>query len=64
VLENVIMPMDFCNAYAPNERRDKAMALLERLVVENASRSAREIKTLPATLSIQPISEKGVSHEV
>jgi len=30
ILENVIMPMDFCNIYAPNERRDKVMALLER----------------------------------
>lgn len=30
VLENVIMPMDFCNVYRPNERRDKAMALLEQ----------------------------------
>jgi putative ABC transport system ATP-binding protein len=30
VLENVMMPMDFCNAYAPKERREKAMALLER----------------------------------
>jgi putative ABC transport system ATP-binding protein len=30
VLENVMMPMDFCNVYAPNERREKAMALLER----------------------------------
>ncbi len=30
VLENVMMPMDFCSAYAPHERKDKAMALLER----------------------------------
>ena len=30
VLENVMMPMDFCNAYPRNERREKAMALLER----------------------------------
>jgi putative ABC transport system ATP-binding protein len=30
VLENVMMPMDFCNVHAPKERREKAMALLER----------------------------------
>jgi putative ABC transport system ATP-binding protein len=30
VLENVVMPMDFCNVYSPNERREKAMGLLER----------------------------------
>jgi len=30
VLQNVMMPMDFCNIYAPKERHEKAMALLER----------------------------------
>jgi putative ABC transport system ATP-binding protein len=35
VLENVVMPMDFCNTYAPNERNDKAMALLERFDIAN-----------------------------
>jgi putative ABC transport system ATP-binding protein len=35
VLENVIMPMDFCNTYAPNERREKAMALLERFDIDD-----------------------------
>jgi len=30
VLENIIMPMDFCNVYEPRERKDRAMALLER----------------------------------
>jgi putative ABC transport system ATP-binding protein len=30
VLENVMMPMDFCKVHAPGERREKAMALLER----------------------------------
>jgi putative ABC transport system ATP-binding protein len=29
VLENVMMPMDFCNVYQPAERRDKALSLLE-----------------------------------
>jgi putative ABC transport system ATP-binding protein len=40
VLENVIMPMDFCNVHAPGERRDKAMALLERFdVVDQAHKT-------------------------
>jgi putative ABC transport system ATP-binding protein len=30
VLENVIAPMDFANVWAPNERRSRAMKLLER----------------------------------
>jgi len=33
VVENVIMPMDFCNVHKSSERRDKAMALLERFDV-------------------------------
>jgi putative ABC transport system ATP-binding protein len=33
VLENVMMPMDFCNVHAPKERPEKAMALLERFDV-------------------------------
>ena len=33
VLENVMMPMDFGNVHRPQERRDKAMALLERFDV-------------------------------
>ena len=40
VLENVMMPMDFCKAYAPNERREKAMALLERFdIADQASKT-------------------------
>jgi putative ABC transport system ATP-binding protein len=40
VLENVMMPMDFCNIYTPNERRDKAMALLERFdIADQASKT-------------------------
>jgi putative ABC transport system ATP-binding protein len=40
VLENVMMPMDFCNVYQPKERRDKAMALLERFdVVDQAEKT-------------------------
>ncbi len=33
VTENVIMPMDFCDVHPPQERRDRAMALLERFDV-------------------------------
>jgi putative ABC transport system ATP-binding protein len=33
VVENVMMPMDFCDVHKPDERRDKAMALLERFDV-------------------------------
>jgi putative ABC transport system ATP-binding protein len=29
VVENVMLPMDFCNVYKPNDRYDKAMELLE-----------------------------------
>lgn len=31
--ENVMLPMDFCNTWARNERRDRAIGLLERLGV-------------------------------
>ena len=33
VLENVVMPMDFCNVHRREERRDRAMALLKRFGV-------------------------------
>ena len=37
ILENVMLPMDFCNVYAPRERKDKAMHLLEMVDMgENA----------------------------
>ena len=35
VLENVMMPMDFCKVHALGERREKAMALLERFDIAN-----------------------------
>ncbi|MEM6281125.1 MAG: ABC transporter ATP-binding protein [Chloroflexota bacterium] len=39
VVENVMLPMDFCNVYSPPERRDKAMHLLELMdVAENANK--------------------------
>jgi len=31
VVENVMLPMDFCNMYRPSERRDRAMMLLEQV---------------------------------
>ncbi|MFW5709168.1 MAG: ABC transporter ATP-binding protein [Chloroflexota bacterium] len=33
VLQNVMVPMDFCNVHRPSERRDRAMVLLERFDV-------------------------------
>ena len=40
VVENVMMPMDFCSVHKPDERRDKAMALLERFdVVDQADKT-------------------------
>ena len=40
VVENVMMPMDFCNVHKPKERRDKAMSLLERFdVVDQAHKT-------------------------
>ncbi|MEL6148513.1 MAG: ABC transporter ATP-binding protein [Chloroflexota bacterium] len=39
VVENVMLPMDFCNVYSPAERHDKAMHLLELMdVAENANK--------------------------
>jgi putative ABC transport system ATP-binding protein len=44
-VENVMLPMDFCNLYAPHERRQRAMHLLEQVeMVDQAHK-------LPATLS-------------
>ncbi len=45
VLENVMLPMDFCNMYLPRQRRDKALQMLELVgVVEHAHK-------LPSQLS-------------
>ncbi|MBI1259728.1 MAG: ATP-binding cassette domain-containing protein [Chloroflexi bacterium] len=33
IVENVMLPMDFCNVYAPRERHEKAMHLLELMDV-------------------------------
>ncbi len=43
--ENVMLPMDFCNAWPARERRDRAIALLDRLGV------ADQADKLPSTLS-------------
>jgi putative ABC transport system ATP-binding protein len=45
VLENTMLPMDFCNVYEPNEREERAMALLEMLDLRDVA------EDLPAALS-------------
>jgi putative ABC transport system ATP-binding protein len=45
VLENVILPMDFCGVYPRRERRERAMQLLERVGI------ADQAHKLPSTLS-------------
>lgn len=45
VTENIILPMDFCNTYPVNERRDRALSLLEKVgITEQGDK-------LPADLS-------------
>jgi putative ABC transport system ATP-binding protein len=34
VIENVMLPMDFCNMYSPRERRERAMMLLKQVEME------------------------------
>jgi putative ABC transport system ATP-binding protein len=34
ILENVMLPMDFCNSYPKKERRDRALALLEMVNIK------------------------------
>lgn len=45
VLENVMLPMDFCNTFPPRERKDRAMHLLEQVGV------ATQANKLPSALS-------------
>jgi putative ABC transport system ATP-binding protein len=45
VAENVMLPMDFCNTYPGRERRQRAMALLDRVEM------TRHADKLPTTLS-------------
>ncbi len=35
VLENIMMPMDFCDVYEKRERKDRAMVLLDRFGIAN-----------------------------
>lgn len=45
VAENVILPMDFCNTFSVNERRGRAISLLEKVGI------AEQADKLPADLS-------------
>jgi ABC-type lipoprotein export system ATPase subunit len=45
VLENTVLPMDFCNMYAANEREQRALALLEMVGLH------QEADKLPSALS-------------
>src|SRR6266508_2272945 len=45
VVENVMLPMDFCNMYAPRERRARAMQLLEQVEM------AEQADKLPSAVS-------------
>jgi putative ABC transport system ATP-binding protein len=43
-VENVMLPMDFCNVYKPNERRDKALHLLDQVeMVDQADKLPSEV---------------------
>jgi len=45
IIENVMLPMDFCNVYKRKERRERAMHFLEQVgIAEHADK-------LPSTLS-------------
>ncbi len=45
VAENIVLPMDFCNMYLARERRQRAIALLEKVGI------AEQADKLPADLS-------------
>jgi putative ABC transport system ATP-binding protein len=45
VAENIVLPMDFCDAYPARERRQRAIALLEKVGI------AEQADKLPADLS-------------
>ncbi|MEO7990395.1 MAG: ABC transporter ATP-binding protein [Chryseolinea sp.] len=45
ILENVMLPMDFCNSYPKRERRERALALLEQVDIKE------QANKLPSTLS-------------
>jgi putative ABC transport system ATP-binding protein len=44
VVENVLLPMDFCNVYSRRERAERAMSLLDQVgIVEQATRLPGEL---------------------
>lgn len=45
IAENVVLPMDFCNVYTPRERRERAIALLDKVGI------ADQADKLPSNLS-------------
>jgi putative ABC transport system ATP-binding protein len=45
ILENVMLPMDFCNSYPKSERRERALALLQQVDIKE------QADKLPSTLS-------------
>jgi putative ABC transport system ATP-binding protein len=45
IAENVILPMDFCNTFPPNDRRARAISLLEKVGI------AEQADKLPSDLS-------------
>ena len=45
IVENVMLPMDFCNTYPPRDRRARALSLLEKLGI------AQQADKLPTDLS-------------
>jgi putative ABC transport system ATP-binding protein len=48
VLENVVMPMDFANVHRPRDRRERAMALLERHMSSNGEGGAPTRESMPS----------------
>lgn len=45
IIENVMLPMDFCNSYPKRERRERALALLEQVDIKE------QADKLPSALS-------------
>ena len=45
ILENVMLPMDFCNSHPKKERKERALALLERVSIKE------QADKFPSTLS-------------
>jgi putative ABC transport system ATP-binding protein len=44
VVENVMLPMDFCNLYKPRERKDRALAVLDMVgVAEHANKLPSQV---------------------